>query len=87
LRIYKIATIKKAKLSDFFGTPQERLEEFAKKFVKDFFNKSDTLPTVGDVILGMMREMSSDTKGVGQEFLKMIASSVIAQMQNSLLKT
>lgn len=83
MRIYKIATTKEAKLFDFFGTPMERLEEFSKKFIEDYFDRRGQTPTIGEVILGMMED-GSIGKGITQDFMKTVAQSALATFRNVL---
>ena len=83
MRIYRIAK-KEVKLSGLFGQDKKTFKDIAMQFVKDYWDRIEKMPTVGDVILHMMDSDSLDTDNVDQDFLKTVAQSVLATMNSSL---
>ena len=83
MKIYKIANHKEAKLFDFIGNSRGVVERIAKDFVERYFNSTNKTPTVGDIILELIRN-SSEAKNMQQKDLRAIASSVLSSFTNTL---
>jgi hypothetical protein len=83
LRIYKITSRKEAKLFDLFDSSREKLLELAKGFIGGYFEKSGKLPTVGDIILGLMK---SQKNSKDQSLLKIVALSALSQFKSELFQ-
>ena len=86
MKIYKIATKKEAKFADWFADKSNDFEKVATQYVKDYFEVREKLPTVGDVILNLMKNKSLNTSSVNQDFLKTLASSVLTTFRNVPVK-
>ena len=82
MRIYKIVTKKEAKLLDLFKPNKSEYEEASLKFVENYLEQKNKMPTVGEVVLMMLQSSSLNTKNIDHSFLKTIASSVISKYNN-----
>lgn len=71
---------REAKLSDFFGPSSEKFYGLAKGFIEDYFSRRNKTPTIGEVMLSIMKM----ERGVDQDFIKGVAASALSEFRNLL---
>jgi len=78
--VFNLKNYREAKLRGFMGNSNEKFQNIALKFIRNYFSNKKRTPTLGDVILNLVRV----DKNADQDLLKMVATSALSTFNNSL---